>query len=471
MTDEELCLRSACELSAELRRGSVSAREVVEAHLRRIERVDPEIGAICTLVPEKAIERAEELDRSQVERGPLHGLPIAIKDLVPTRGIRTTMGSPVFADDVPDASAHFVDRLEAAGAVVIGKTNTPEFGAGSQTFNEVFGATRNPWDTSRTCGGSSGGAASALAANLLPIADGSDYGGSLRNPASFCGVVGFRPTPGRVSRTPTRDLWDDMAVTGPMGRSVEDLALLFSVMAGPDPRDILTLPDASEGFYPTARLEATRKTGEPIKIAWSPDLGQHPVEPEVVRVCQSALTALTDLGIEIDEGHPDLSDAPEIFQTLRGAFYAGRLGAVVQRHRERVKDTVIWNVELGQSLSATDLVAAMHSRADLLDRVREFFEHYDYLALPTVQVLPFSIDCEYPTEINGQQLATYLDWMGTCTSITVTRCPSISVPAGTSREGMPVGLQLVAPSGEDRSLLALAAAFERSRPFPALPRL
>ena len=473
-SSHELCLLSARELAARLKRRSVSAVEVAAAFLGRIAAIDRREGggtnALCTLVPKQALDRASELDRIGPQPNqPLFGVPIAIKDLVATRGIRTTQGSPLFADQVPSENEGFVDRLEAAGAVILGKTNVPEFGAGSHTFNPVFGTTRNPWNLECSAGGSSGGAAAALAARLLPLADGSDYGGSLRNPASFCGVVGLRPSPGRVPRTVNLDLWDDMAVLGPMARSVEDLALLISVMAGPDERDPISLPEPGSSFQPAAGLRPLDLKGK--KIAWTPDLGgRYEIEPEVVAVCQKAALSLEELGATVEEAAPDLSGADDIFHKLRGAFYAGRLAALVDKssehqRRDRIKSTVVWNVELGMQLSAVELMQAMHQRAHLLERVRAFFQQYDYLVLPTVQVLPFPAEIEYPTEINGKTLTTYLDWMASCTDITVTRCPAISVPAGFSQDGLPVGLQLVAPNGRDLELLSLALAFEQTQPL------
>ena len=460
----DLCTRSAVNLAGLLARGEVSAVEVLETHLEWIDRRNPELNAICTLDRDHAFEQAraaDDLRRSDPRTAaskPLLGLPTAIKDLVPTKGIRTTFGSPIFADNVPDVDALIVERIRGAGAIVIGKTNTPEFGAGSQTFNPVFGKTGNPWDPSRTCGGSSGGAAAALASGMLPIADGSDLGGSLRNPASFCGVVGFRPTPGRVPRVPPEQGWDDLSVLGPMGRSVADAALLFSIIAGPDPRDPISLTRSSEPFHPVEPLDL-----HGLRLAWTPNLGLYPVEREVVAVCEAALPAFTDLGAEVEEAAPDLSGADTIFRTLRANLFADKLGPALRQHRHQMKDTVIEEVERGLALTGPDIASALAERTRLHCRVVEFFERYDALVLPTVQVLPFDVNEPYPTEIEGQSMTSYTDWMASCYSITVTGCPAISVPCGVGPSGLPVGLQIATARSSDRTTLGIAAAFEAAR--------
>ncbi len=457
----DLCTRTAVDLAGLLARGEVSAVEVLDAHLGWIDRRNPELNAICTLDRDHALEQARATDalrRRDPEAAaakPLLGLPTAVKDLVPTKGIRTTFGSPIFADNVPDFDALIVERIRHAGAVVLGKTNTPEFGAGSQTFNPVFGKTRNPWDPNRTCGGSSGGAAAALASGMLPIADGSDLGGSLRNPASFCGVVGFRPTPGRVPRVPPEQGWDDLAVLGPMGRNVADAALLFSVIAGPHARDPISLARPSEPFHPVEPLDL-----HALRLAWTPDLGLYPVEREVVQVCEGAWPVFQDLGADVEEAAPDLAGADGIFRTLRANLFADKLGALFPERRSQMKDTVIEEIERGLTLTGPDIATSQAERTRLHCRVVEFFERYDALLLPAVQVLPFDVDLPYPTEIEGQSMTSYTDWMASCYSITVTGCPAISVPCGVGPSGMPVGLQIVTPRGTDRRTLAIAAAFE-----------
>ena len=459
----DLCTSTAVDLTALLARGEVSAVEVLDVHLDWIGQRNPALNAICSLDRDRAradARAADDLRRRDPDAAaakPLLGLPTAVKDLVTTKGIRTTFGSPIFADNVPDFDALIVERIRRAGAIVIGKTNTPEFGAGSQTFNPVFGKTRNPWDPSRTCGGSSGGAAAALASGMLPIADGSDLGGSLRNPASFCGVVGFRPTPGRVPRVPPEQGWDDLAVLGPMGRTVADAALLFSVIAGPDSRDPISLARPSEPFHPVEPLDLSG-----LRLAWTPNLGRYPVEREVVQVCETALTAFRDLGAEVEEAVPDLSGADSIFRTLRANLFADKLGPLFPQHRAQMKDTVIEEIERGLALAGPEVATAQAERTRLHCRVVDFFELYDALLLPTVQVLPFDIDRPYPTEIEGHVMSTYTDWMASCYTITVTGCPAISVPCGAA-SGLPVGLQIVTPRASDRLTLAIAAAFESAK--------
>ncbi len=457
----DLCTRTAVDLAALIARGEASAVEVLNAHLDWIDKRNPQLNAICTLDLDHALEQARAADDllrrnpDAAAAKPLLGLPTAIKDLVSTKGIRTTFGSPIFADNVPDVDALIVERIRDAGAIVIGKTNIPEFGAGSQTFNPVFGKTRNPWDPSRTCGGSSGGAATALASGMLPIADGSDLGGSLRNPASFCGVVGFRPTPGRVPRVPPEQGWDDLAVLGPMGRNVADTALLFSVIAGPDPRDPISLAPPGTPFHPVAPADLRG-----LRLAWTPNLGRYPVEREVVEVCTAALSTFTALGANIEQAAPDLSGADRIFRALRANLFADKLGPLLAEHRGQMKDTVIEEIERGLALTGPDIANAQAERTRLHCQVVDFFENYDALLLPTVQVLPFDVDQPYPTEIEGQPMSTYTDWMASCYSITVTGCPAISVPCGIGPSGLPVGLQIVTPRGSDRRALAIAAAFE-----------
>jgi len=349
----ELCLLPARDLVARMARGEISCVETMRAFLERIEALNPAVNAICTLDPDGAMEAAQEAERRRSagrEPGPLYGLPMAIKDLVEVAGMRTTYGSPLMRDNVPDSDALFVQRLRAAGALVIGKTNTPEWGAGSHTFNPIFGHTRNPYDLERSAGGSSGGAAAALATGMLPLADGSDLGGSLRNPASFCNVVGFRPSPGRVPVHPSRSLYEPLSVLGPMARDVEDAGLLLSVMAGPDPRDPLSIEqDASVFRAPLGRdLRG-------LRVAWSPDLGHLPVEPAVIEALQPALQTLEDLGCRVEAAEPDLRDAEEIFLTLRSVTFAAEFGPLLEGAREHLKDTVVWNTERGLGVDALEL--------------------------------------------------------------------------------------------------------------------
>ncbi len=459
----ELCFMTATELVELIRSRRVSVREVLRQHLGRIERINSKVNAICTLVAEQALEQAAAADEALAHRaaaGPLLGLPIAIKDLASTKGIRTTFGSLAYKDFIPDQDDLFVTRLKGAGAIVIGKTNTPEFGAGSQTFNRVFGITRNPYDLTRTCGGSSGGAAAALACGMIPIADGSDLGGSVRNPPNFCNVVGLRPSPGRIPRYPNRQPWNTLPVLGPMARSVRDVALLLSVMAGPDPRDPISLEEAGARF--SAPLERSFKGA---RLAFSPDLGQFPVQREVTDVIEKALPAFRDLGCEVERAHPDFSGAAEIFQVLRARDYAFSYREDLEKNRHLLKDTVIWNIEQGLKLSALDVSHAQAQRAALYHRVRDFLDRFQFLLLPVSQVVPFPVEVEWVREINGIKMETYIDWMKSCSFITLTGLPAMSVPCGFTPGGLPVGLQIVGRRHQEFEVLQLGFAFEQATRF------
>ena len=440
--------------------GKVSSRELLAAHLRRIEEVNPELNAIVTLTPEIAHQRALAADDAQAKGeslGLLHGLPIAHKDITDTAGVLTTMGSPIYKDRVPEKDDLIVERIRNAGAIMVGKTNTPEFGAGSQTFNEVFGVTSNPYDTSKTCGGSSGGAAVALAARMLPIADGSDLGGSLRNPASFCNVVGFRPSGGRVPTVPTSNLWMPLATKGPMARTVSDISLFMQAIAGPH-----QLAPSSNIESPEIFSGSLERNFAGTKVAWSPDLGGLPVDPAVRTALASVPDRLSNLGCEVVEKWPDLSDAPEIFQTLRAEMFAHSYASLLKTHRDQLKATVIWNAEKGLAMSMKDHGEACFKQAQMFAELQHFMADIDFLACPVTQVPPFSKEIEYPKEIEGIRFDTYIDWMRSCSDITTTTHPAISVPAGFTPEGLPVGLQIVGKSRDDRSVLELAYAFEQA---------
>jgi amidase len=379
---------------------------------------------------------------------------------MPTRGVRTTWGSPIYRDHVPEQDGLLVERLRAAGAIMLGKTNTPEFGAGSQTFNPVFGATRNPWDPSKTCGGSSGGAAVALACGLLPIADGSDLGGSLRNPASFCNIVGMRPSAGRVPAWPTVNAWYSLAVLGPMARTVEDCALLLSAMAGPDPRSPISIEEPGSVF-----ARPLERDFRGVRIAWSPHLGGLPVDPRVTAAVAAAPRVLADLGAVVEPADPDLREADEVFRVLRAWHFELSYGELLETHRAQLKDTVIWNIEEGARLTGPQVGRAEVERTRLFHRMRAFMEQYEFIAAPVVQVPPFDVDQPYVTEINGQQLHTYLDWMRSCYWISATGLPAVSVPCGFTPEGLPIGLQLVARHRDDFGVLQLAYAFQQRQPL------
>jgi len=454
----DLVYRPATEQVALLRSGELSARELLAAHLDQIARVNPGVNAIVTLVPEIAQVAAAAADERHVAgrlAGPLDGLPVAHKDLVDTAGIRTTSGFTIDADRVPDRNALIVERIRGAGAVTVGKTNTPEHGAGSQTFNEIFGATRNPYDPAKTAGGSSGGAAAALACGMVPIADGSDMGGSLRNPAAFCNVVGFRVSPGRVPSWPKEAAWSHLSVEGPMARTVADVALLLSVMAGPDRRSPISLQDPGSTF--AASLAGPL---DGVRVAWSPTLGGLPIAGEVATALAGVPTVMADLGWDVSEATPDLSDAAEIFQVLRAWQFELTLGSVYDAHGDALKDTIRWNIEEARRRPMVDHAAAAKKHAALFHRVNEFFEAYDVIACPVTQVAPFDIDVEWVREIDGLPMETYIDWMRSCSDVTLMGCPAISVPAGFTADGLPVGLQLVGPPRDDLGLLRIANAFE-----------
>jgi amidase len=451
----------ATEMARLIRQKQLSARELLDAHFKQIDNVNPHVNAIVTQTRETALAQASEADESAARGcflGPLHGLPIAHKDLLDTKGVRTTYGSPIFRDFVAAADPLVVQRIRRAGAILMGKTNTPEFGAGSQTFNPVFGATRNPWDVTKTCGGSSGGGAVALACGMLPLADGSDMGGSLRNPASFCSVVGLRPSSGRIPVVPSlASPWQALSVLGPMGRTVADAALLLSVMAGPDARSAMSLDQPGSSFAPPLDREF-RGT----RIAWCSSFADAVFESRVIEVFERHRRTFETLGCTIEEAQPDLTDADDIFRTRRAAAFFSGLGPLAREHRKHMKDTVIQEIERGAAFSLADLARADAAWSRLLERTGDFMARYDYFVLPTTQVAPFDVDQPWPREIDGIAMNGYIDWMRSCYYITVTALPAISVPAGFTREGLPVGLQIVGRHHDDRGVLEIAHAFEKA---------
>ena len=460
MTD--LCYLSALELRDHFVRRTLSPVEVTAVLLDRIAGVNPALNAFVTVTVEGALAQARKAEALYAAGNapPLAGIPFSLKDLTPTKGIRTARGSLLYENWIPNFDVPLTERLYKAGAVLLGKTNTPEFGAGSQTFNQVFGETRNPYDLSKTCGGSSGGAAVSVACRMLPFADGSDLGGSLRNPTNFCNVVGFRPSVGRVPSWPSESGWNSFAVDGPIARTVEDTALMLSVLAGPDLRSPISLPENGAVFRNS--LERNLKG---IRIAWSSDLGGLPVDSRVTKTLEAQRAVFEDLGCIVEEGFPDFSDADEIFKTFRAWFYEMNLSSLLPEHRDKLKETVVWNIEAGMKLSGPELGRAEVKRTALFHRVREFMQNYDFLALPVSQVPPFPIEQEFVSEINGVQMETYLDWMRSCYFISVTGQPAISVPCGFTEDGLPVGLQLVGKPQDDLGVLQLAYAFEKASGF------
>jgi amidase len=462
MPNEEIIWSDATQLAAKIARRDLSSREVVQAHLEQIEAVNPTLNAIVTLDAEGAMVAAAAADDKMAngaEVGPLHGLPVAYKDLHNTKGMRTTMGSPLLENNIPDFNTLIVDRMESAGAIRVGKTNTPEWGLGSQTFNPVFGATKNPYDLTKTCGGSSGGAAVALAAGMIPLADGSDMGGSLRNPASFCNVAGFRPSGGRVPVWPSGFGWSDFGIHGPMARTVGDLALLMTAITGADRRVPNSLPGSPSSFGRDLERDL-----EGVRIAWSPRLGDLPVAPEVVAVMEANRSVFESLGCEVVDADPDLTGADDVFQKIRAWEYELGLGELLDQHPEAFKDTAKWNIEQGRSLSGPQVGAAQKKRTDIFRSFSDFLTEFEFLVCPVSQVAPFPIETEFISEIEGVQMETYIDWMKSCCRITVTGHPALSVPAGFTPGGLPVGVQIVGRHLDDFGVLQFAHAFEQANP-------
>ncbi|MGH3364546.1 MAG: amidase [Nocardioidaceae bacterium] len=458
MTDLDV-YSSARAMAAAVAAKEVSARELLEMHLRRIEETNPAVNAIVSLDPDRARDQAAEADDALAAGrpvGPLHGLPFAFKDTHEVAGWPTTFGSPLRADHVSRRDDLVVERIRSAGVVVMGKTNVPEWAAGSHTFNPVFGTTLNPYALDRSAGGSSGGAAAALASGMVPLADGSDMGGSLRNPASFCNVVGLRPSVGRVPTWPSINAWELTSVSGPMARNVEDLALLLSVVAGPSTRAPMSLETPGSVFGPP--LDAVL---EGVRVALSVDLGgSFTVDHTVADVVRTQSEPLVGAGAHVTEAHPDMTGADQVFRTLRAWHFQHRFGVMLERRPEAFKRSLADNIRAGAALSGADVARAYELRTRLAERVRAFFEEHDVLLMPVSQVPPFSADEEYPSDINGEVQPTYLDWMRSAYLITVTGCPAISVPAGFTPQGWPVGVQLVAAPNQERRLLEIAHAFE-----------
>jgi amidase len=463
MSNSELVNLSAVEMVSLIRSRGISVRELMEAHLQQIERVNPKVNAIVTLLPELGLEKAKEVDLAisrGEDRGILQGLPIAHKDLVATKGIRTTFGSTIYEGHVPDYNALIVDRIQEAGAITIGKTNTPEFGAGSQTYNEVFGETLNPYDVSRTCGGSSGGAAVALATRMLPIADGSDTGGSLRNPANFCNVIGFRPSPGRVPNFPSKMGWGPISVSGPMARNVSDCALFLAAIAGPDSRVPISITEPGTSF-----LKPLERDFSGINIAWSENLGGLPIDPRTTQVINSQRSVFSDLGCNINDSEPDFRDANELFLIWRGWGREITSGDLLRNSRDQLKETMIWDIEQGVNLTGPEIGWAETKRMELFQRMHEFMEKHEFLICPVSQRPPFDVKQRWVSEINGEKMENFIAWMKSCYYITATGHPAVSVPCGFTDEGLPVGVQIVGRYRDDFGVLQLAKAFEDATGF------
>jgi amidase len=455
-SNQDLVRETACAIVDKLNSGEVTPLDLLDVLEQRIGEVDGKVNALPTLCFDRARMHAKGLMKKPLgDRGLLAGLPVPIKDLVHVEGVKNTQGSPIFKDAISAHSDIVVEHLEHNGGVVYAKSNTPEFGAGANTFNEVFGATLNPWDLSRSAAGSSGGAAVALATGMAWLAHGTDMGGSLRNPASFCGVVGMRPSIGRVARTPAFKIDRNLTVHGPMARNVEDLALLLDAMCGEHPADPLSLP-----ALPASFLSAARSGKTPRRIAYSPDLGITPVDPEVAAITRKAAQRFAGAGAIVEEAHPDLREAHECFHVLRAFDFAVSKAALLRSHRDLLKPEVIWNIEQGLKLSVEQLERAEAQRVAMTARTLEFFKTYDLLLTPATIVAPFPIENRYVAECAGHQFDNYVEWLAIVYAITLACCPALSLPCGFTASGLPVGLQLVAaPRGEAR-LLAGARVLE-----------
>ena len=462
-TASSVCFLSTIEMARLIRTKKMSAREALAAHLKQIERVNPKVNAIVTLVPEMAADAAAKADERQArgeKLGALHGLPVAHKDLLETRGIRTTFGSPLYKDNIPTEDDIVVDRMRRAGAIAIGKTNTPEFGSGSQTFNTVFGATLNPYDLTKTCGGSSGGAAVALACGLVPVASGSDTGGSLRNPAAFCNVVGFRPSIGRVPNPKAAFAWFTLSTSGCLGRSVADLAFVLSTIAGPDSRAPLSIDEPGERF-----ARPLGRSFKGVRVAWFKDLGGVPFDPRVRTVVDGHRKTFESLGCIVEQAEPDFAPAEVAFRILRAWNTANSYGERLRQNPNAFKDTLKGEIEEGLRLTGNDVARADTAHGQLWRRFQAFLEKYEYFVLPTTQLPPFDVNIPYPTEIAGVKFDSYIDWMKSCWYVSATGNPAASVPGGFTPEGLPVGVQIVGRNKDDFGVLQMAHAFEQATGF------
>jgi amidase len=453
---QDLIRETACAVVDRLRAGDVTPLDLLDVLEKRIAEVDDKVNALPIQCFDRAREHAKALMRKPVaERGLLAGLPVPIKDLTDVAGVLNTQGSPIFRDNVPARSDLLVEHLEGNGAVVYAKSNTPEFGAGANTFNEVFGATLNPWDTSKSAAGSSGGAAAALASGMAWLAHGSDMGGSLRSPASFCGIVGMRPSIGRVAHTPKAAIDRNLGVQGPMAHNVEDLALLLDAMSGEDTADPLSLPAPATSF-----LSAARSGKRPKRIAYSPDLGITPVDPEVKAITRKAAERFAETGVLVEEAHPDWREAHECFHVLRAFDFAITKANLLRTKRDLLKPEVIWNIEEGLKLTVEKLERAEAQRVAMTARAVEFFRTYDLLVTPTTIVPPFPVENRYVAECAGKPFDNYVEWLGIVYAITLACCPSLSLPCGFTASGLPVGVQVVSAPRGDAQVLAGAKALE-----------
>ena len=464
MPDETLTRKSATELADLIATRKVSPVEVLDAHLAAIARVNPKLNAVVTLVADQAREAARDAEAAVAggaKLGSLHGLPILIKDTTRTKGIRTTFGSPLFRDFVPDEDAEAVRRLKAGGAIVVGKTNTPEFATGANTVNEVFGATRNPWNSALSPAGSSGGSAVAVATGMAPLAHGTDFGCSIRIPAAFCGIVGLRPTPGLIPSHPMPLAWDPGQVHGPLARNAEDAALMLDAMVGFSRLSPISVAPP----WPSAReIVARAQDARGLRIAYAPDIAGIGVDAEINGICRSAAKRLADLGARVEETTFDVSDGRDPYQTLRGAWMVGQRFEHLARFEE-FGENLKGNVKRGLKVTALDLAAAEHERQEVFHRFRLLFEDYDLLLTPAAPVKPYPVEMNFPNEINGRKFENYVDWIAPAFLVTLVSLPAGSVPAGKTRDGLPVGLQIVAPRFEEPAILSLAKLVAQQNPI------
>lgn len=458
---DEICFMRAVDILGAMRAKKLSSREVMQAHLRQIQRVNEKVNAIVTLVPEdQLMAQAAAADEALAKGkwlGPLHGLPVAVKDLHETRGIRTTFGSPLHNDYVPDFDCRVVQREKTAGAIVLGKTNVPEFGLGSQSFNPVFGATRNPYDLSKTCGGSTGGGAVAMALGMAPLADGSDMGGSLRNPPNFCNVVGLRPSPGRVPSVPAQLGWQTLSVQGPVARNVTDCAFFLSVLAGFDQHSPISIDQSGEQF---AQPLGTRSF-KGVRVAMFKDMGL-PWDPEVKAAVQAQRKVFESLGCVVLDAEPDFSDANEAFLAWRHWSVELSFGDLIATHGDQLNEFIHWHVEEGRKLTGPYLARIEAKRGALFQRLCAFKNEYDFFVAPVNQVLPFDVNQHYPTEIAGMKMENYIAWMKSAYYISAAGNPAAAVPCAFSKSGLPIGLQIVGKHHDDWGVLQLSYAFEQA---------
>jgi amidase len=458
-SNKDLIRLDATDVVALLRRGDVSPLEVLDAVQARVEAVDGAVNALPIRFFDQARERARALMAAGTPADPgpgwLAGLPVAAKDYNDVRGQPTTFGSPIFARSIAPANDHTVATLEQSGAVFFAKSNVPEF-AGSNTFNPVFGATRNPWNLSMTAGGSSGGAAAGLASGSLWLAMGSDLGGSLRIPASYCGIVGMRPSVGRVPRGAGLPAFDSLWVEGPMARNVSDLALMLDALAVQHPGDPWSMPAPAIPF-----AAAAREARVPLRVGFTADLGLMPIDPEIAAICRAGGQRLAALGASVEDASPDFSESIDTFQTQRAIMFAAQRGELLRAERERINPSIVWNIEKGLNLSIDEVLRAERARTAIFHRVAHFFGEYDLLVCPTVAVPPYPVTQAYPTRIGERELTSYIDWMFLTFVITLTGCPALSLPCGFTAAGLPVGLQLIGPPHADAAVIGAAAALER----------